>query len=130
MVMRHDIVSDALITIHNAEKVGKKECTVAANKLVGNILKILQDRGYIDEFEYIDNKRGGIFKIVLKNKINTIKAIRPRFSVKKDEFEKWERRYLPSAQLGLIFISTSKGVITHIEAKEKGVGGKLLGYVY
>ena len=50
--------------------------------------------------------------------------------MKKDEFEKWERIYLPSKDIGILVVSTSKGVMSHHEAKKLGIGGKLLGYVY
>ena len=128
--MRHDILSDAMITINNADNSGKKECIVSANKLVKDILKILYNSGYIQEFEFIDNKKGGLFRVSLLNKINVIKVVRPRFSIKKDEFEKWERRYLPSVKMGIIFLSTPKGVVTHIEANKMNIGGKIIGYIY
>jgi len=63
-------------------------------------------------------------------RINDCGVIKPRFPVKKNEFEKWEKRYLPSPDVGLLVISTSKGVMTHREAKELGIGGVLLAYVY
>jgi small subunit ribosomal protein S8 len=50
--------------------------------------------------------------------------------VKKDEYEKWEQQYLPSKDIGILMVTTSQGVMSHKEAKTKGLGGKLLGYVY
>jgi small subunit ribosomal protein S8 len=44
--------------------------------------------------------------------------------------EKWEKRFLPSRNLGLIILSTNKGVMDHVQAKEEHVGGVLLAYVY
>jgi small subunit ribosomal protein S8 len=46
------------------------------------------------------------------------------------EFEQWEKRTLPSREVGLLVVSTSKGVLSHKEAKEKNIGGKLLAFVY
>ncbi|MAG78181.1 30S ribosomal protein S8, partial [archaeon] len=57
-------------------------------------------------------------------------VIKPRFSVKIDGYEKFEKRFLLSKDFGLIIVSTSKGIMTHIEAKEKKLGGKLLAFVY
>lgn len=128
--MRHSILADCLSTINNAEDVGKDECMVPASKLLLNVLKTLQREGYIGEFEKIEDGKGGKFRIDLNGEINKCNIIRPHFSVKKDEFEKWEKRYLPAKGLGILVVSTSSGIITHEEAKEKGVGGKLLAYVY
>jgi small subunit ribosomal protein S8 len=50
--------------------------------------------------------------------------------VEKADFAKWEQRYLPSKALGILIISTSKGVVTQNEAQELGVGGKILAFVY
>ena len=57
-------------------------------------------------------------------------AIKPNFSVKKDGFEKFEKRYLPAKDFGVLIVSTSQGIMTHVEAKEKKLGGKLIAYVY
>ncbi|MEM3823626.1 MAG: 30S ribosomal protein S8, partial [Candidatus Bathyarchaeia archaeon] len=55
---------------------------------------------------------------------------KPRFSVKADKFEQWEKKFLPSKDVGILVISTSKGVLSHRDAKEKHIGGKLLAFVY
>ena len=127
----NDPLADALSAIKNAERVGKKECIVKpASKLIGNVLKIMKEEGYIEEFEFIDDGKAGIFKVKLKGRINNCNAIKPRFPVKKNEFEKWERRFLPARDFGILIVTTSKGVMTHREAKEIGVGGSLLAFVY
>ena len=47
-----------------------------------------------------------------------------------NKFEKFERRYLPAKDLGILFVSTPKGIMTHYDAKAKKLGGKLLAYCY
>jgi small subunit ribosomal protein S8 len=128
--MRHDILADALAAIKNAERVGKKECVVSASNLVKGVLKILQAKGYIGPFEFIDDGKSGKFKIELKGKIIDCNAIKPRFSVKLDEFEKFEKRFLPARDVGLLVVSTPKGIVDHKKAKELKTGGKLLAYCY
>ncbi len=128
--MRHDLLSDVLSAIKNGEKTGKRETITPFSKLVKDVLLILQKHNYIGEFEYIDDKRGGKFRIQLLGKINDCNSIRPRFYVKKDEYEKWEKRFLPAAGLGFLIVSTSQGIMTHDVAKKKGIGGTLLAYVY
>ncbi|MEM4675173.1 MAG: 30S ribosomal protein S8, partial [Nitrososphaerota archaeon] len=56
--------------------------------------------------------------------------LKPHFSVRKNEFEKWEKQYLPGKDIGILIVTTPKGVMSHTEAKSLGTGGRLLGYVY
>ena len=128
--MKHSILADCMSAIKNAEDVGKDKCAVQASSLVMEVLKTLQSEGYIGEFELINNNRGGKLRVELLGKINECSAIRPHFSVKKDGFEDWEKRYLPAKGMGYLLVSTPKGIMTHEEAKDENVGGKLMAYVY
>ncbi len=126
-----DPLADALSTIKNAESTGKPECMISpASKLIGSVLKVMKDDGYIGDFEFIDDGKSGLFKVQLKGKINKCGVIRPRHAVKNVEFEKWEKRFLPARGFGSIIITTPDGVMTHYEARENGIGGQLLAYVY
>jgi len=126
-----DTLANGLTTIVNNEMRNKRECIISpASKLLGRVLRIMQLNGYIGEFEFVDDGRTGKFKVQLLGRINKCGAVRPRFSVKTDEFEEWEKKVLPSREVGIIVISTAKGVLSHKEAREKNVGGKLLAYVY
>ncbi len=130
MVMM-DTLANALATIMNNEVRGKRECIIyPASKLIANVLRVMKEHGYIEDFEFIDDGRTGKFVVKLLGRINKCGVIKPRFPVKKDEFEKWEEKYLPSRNIGLLIVSTPHGVLSHIEAKEKGIGGVLLAYVY
>jgi small subunit ribosomal protein S8 len=128
--MKHDIVSDVFSSVKNGDINGKKETVVPSSDLVKNILMILQGHNYIGDFEFVDDKKGGKFKIQLLGKVNECNSIKPRFYVKKDGYEKYEKRLLPGVGFGLLIVSTTKGVMIHTEAREKGLGGVLLGYVY
>jgi small subunit ribosomal protein S8 len=126
-----DTLANGLTTIVNNEMRNKRECIISpASKLLGRVLRIMQLNGYIGEFEFVDDGRSGKFKVQLLGRINKCGAVRPRFSVKADGFEGWEKKVLPSREVGIIVISTAKGVLSHKEAEEKHVGGKLLAYVY
>ncbi|MEM3807509.1 MAG: 30S ribosomal protein S8, partial [Nitrososphaerota archaeon] len=74
--------------------------------------------------------RGGKVLIQLLGRINRAAPIKPRISVKKDEYERWTKLYLPSKNVGIIVVTTTKGVMSHTEAIKMRIGGKLLGYVY
>ncbi len=128
--MRHDILSDVLYVMNNAENIGKATCTIPASNLVKNVLKVLQKENYIGSFEFADDGKSGHFVVELIGKINFSRSIKPRFFVKRDDYEKWEKRYLPAKGYGVMIISTSKGVMSQKEAEGMGIGGRLLGYVY
>lgn len=126
-----DPLADALSVIKNAEDIGKPDCTIQpASKLIGKVLKVMKDKGYIGEFEFIDDGKSGLFKIQLKGKINKCGVIKPRHPVGNREYEKWEKRFLPARNFGSLILTTPKGVMSHSEAREQGLGGQLLAYVY
>ena len=126
-----DVLANGLTVIMNNEMRNKRECVISpASKLLGRVLRVMQLHGYIGEFEFIDDGRSGKFKVQLLGRINKCGAIKPRFAVRLDEIEDWEKKFLPSKDVGLLILSTSKGVLTHKEAKEKRIGGRLLAFVY
>jgi len=115
----------------NAALNGKSECVIQpSSKLIGRVLKVMQDHGYINQFEYVEDGKAGKFRVMLKGAINDCGVIKPRYSVKTTEIEKFEARFLPAQDFGLIVMTTTAGVITQDRAKELGIGGKLLVYVY
>ena len=129
--MLNDPLADALTLIKNAEKAGKLECEVRpASKLVGHVLKVMQERGYIGPFEFVEDMNGSRFRVKLNGNINNCGVIKPRHAIKKTDFEKWEARYLPAQDFGTLIVTTTAGVLSHYSAKEIGTGGKLLAYVY
>jgi len=128
--MKHDLLADAFTVMRNAEFTGKKECVTPASKLIKNILLLMQSKGYIGDFELVDDGKGGRFKVQLLGRINNCGVIKPRFSVRKEEFASWEKRFLPAKGMGMLMLSTSAGVIEHENARKGNTGGRLLGYVY
>ncbi len=126
-----DPLSDALINLKNRDMASKRDCVIRPRfKLLLEVLKIMKENGFINSFEAVEDGREGLVKIDLNGKINDCKAIKPRFAVKKDEFEKFEKRFLPSKDLGLLLVSTPKGLMTHRKAKEELTGGRLIAYIY
>lgn len=127
----NDPLANVLSKILNAEVRGKSECLVnPTSKLLKKILDLMQEHHYIGSYKEISNSKGGILNINLIGRINKCGAIKPRFPVKSKDFEKFEKRYLPAKDFGIIFVSTNKGILTHIEAKRKKLGGKLIAFVY
>ncbi len=129
--MRHDPLNDAMSTIKNAELAGKGICEIApTSKLIGGVLKVMADSNYIEGFEFIEDGRSGRFTVKLKGNINNCGVIRPRFAVKRTVLEKYESRFLPAQDFGVLILTTTSGVMSHSKAKQLGIGGKLLAYVY
>ncbi|MGD0816840.1 MAG: 30S ribosomal protein S8 [Methanomassiliicoccales archaeon] len=129
--MQNDPLNDAMSTIKNAATVGKSECQIKpSSKLIGRVLKVMQENGYINQFEFVEDGKAGVFKVKMQGKINNCGVIKPRYSVKKVDLEQFEARFLPAQDFGVLIISTTEGVISHVKAKELGVGGKLLAFVY
>jgi len=126
--MSQDIVADALNMMRNAKKAGKEITKVnRTSKLLIEILKIMKQHGAVKKYK-IDIKNKSV-EITLGDFMEC-KAIKPRFTVKKDQIEKYKRRYLPARNIGALIISTNKGLITNEEAFEEGVGGSLIAYFY
>ncbi|AIS31218.1 MULTISPECIES: 30S ribosomal protein S8 [Methanobacterium] len=126
-----DPLANALTNMRNNEMQGNNKCTISpASKMIGQVLRTMQKEGYIGEFEYVDDDKAGMFTVELEGNINKCGVIKPRHAVKKDEFEKFEKRYLPSKNFGIMIVTTPEGIMTHHEAKERGIGGRLLVYVY
>ncbi len=115
----------------NASDVGKSECQIQpASKLLGSVLKVLQKEGYVGEFEFIDDGKSGLYKVTLNKNINKCGTIKPRHAVKKDGYNKFEKRYLPGQNIGMLIVSTPYGVISQKDAIKRNVGGQLIAYVY
>lgn len=129
--MQQDTLSNALSSINNAARIGKKEAVISpASNLVKNVLMKLQSEGYIGVFELVEDGRGGKFKVEINPEINQCQPVKPQFFVKNEEYTKWAKRYLPARNFGHLLVTTPQGVLTHEEAREENTGGKLLGYVY
>ena len=126
-----DTIANGMTALMNNEMRLKRECVISpASKLLGRVLRVMQLNGYIGEFEFIDDGRAGKFKVQLLGRINKCGAVRPRFPVRADAFERWERSFLPSKEIGILVVSTPRGVTSHKVAKDEKIGGRLLAFVY
>ena len=127
----NDPLSNVLSQINAYEKAGKKEfITRNSSRVIKRVLSIMQEHKYLGGFEEIKDSKGDLLKITLSGTINKTGVIKPRFSVKKDTYEKFEKRFLPAKDFGILIVSTPKGMMAHVEAKKKSTGGKLVSYCY
>jgi small subunit ribosomal protein S8 len=94
------------------------------------VLTLLQDKRYIGEWKEVKVSGGNAVNITLIGAINKCGVVKPRFAVKVGNYRKYEKRYLPARGFGILIVSTSKGLLTHTEAQDKKLGGKLIAYCY
>lgn len=87
-------------------------------------------KGYIGEFEIVDDHRSQKIVVELVGRINKCGVISPRFDCEINDLEKWIVNLLPSRQFGHVVLSTTYGIMTHEEARTKKTGGKILGFFY
>jgi small subunit ribosomal protein S8 len=125
-----DVLAETLNKIKNCETLGRAECKVASTKLVRSVLLTLKKNGYVTEMEEEQEGKFKRIKVTLSNRINDIGVVRPRYAVSVDDFQKYENRFIPSRDFGLLIVSTPGGIMTNRDAKEKKVGGRLIAYVY
>ncbi len=126
--MAQDIVADALNVVKNAKKAGKEEVEIKIfSNLLIEILKIMKQKGAIQKYKI--NSKEKTIKIVI-GEVQECKSIKPRINVKKEDIEKYRRRYLPSRKLGTMIVSTNKGLKTHEQTQEEKIGGCLIAYFY
>lgn len=130
-MVRVSVLNDALKTMYNAEKRGKRQVLIRpSSKVIIKFLIVMQKHGYIGEFEFVDDHRSGKIVVELNGRLNKCGVISPRFDVGVKEIESWTARLLPSRQFGYIVLTTSAGIMDHEEARRKNVGGKVLGFFY
>ncbi len=127
----NDPLSNTLSKIMNAEKIGKKEVVIKpSSKVIKKVLDILNKKGFIGDYEEVKDIKGNYLKVNLLGNINKCGAIKPRYTIDKTGYEKFEKRYLPASGFGIIIISTNQDLLVHEEAKKKNIGGRLIAYCY
>jgi small subunit ribosomal protein S15Ae len=130
-MVRMSVLADALRTLSNAEKKGKRQVLIRpSSKVIMRFLMQMQKHGYLGEFTVVDDHRSGKIVVELTGRINKCGVISPRFDIGVDDLEKWVVNLLPSRHFGHIILTTSVGIIDHEEARVRHVGGKILGFFY
>ena len=105
-----DRLADAINVIKTHEFMGRQQCVVNSTKSLKSVLEVLRRASYIKGYE--EFKEGKVMKIriALSNRINKISVIKPRYAVKKDMIQKYESRYIPSRDFGILVLSTPQGM--------------------
>jgi small subunit ribosomal protein S15Ae len=100
------------------------------SKVLVKFLRVMQKHGYINEFEIVDDARAGKIVVELNGRLNKCGVISPRFDLTVRKFENFVTSVLPSRQFGFVVLTTNEGIMDHVEARKKHIGGKVLGFFY
>jgi small subunit ribosomal protein S8 len=124
-----DPIADMLTRIRNANRVGRRMVLIPRSKICTGIAHVLKSEGYIDEVDSIDDGRQGQLRIRLKYAMNGGKVIHTIDRESKPGCRVYRKvEDLPNVLngMGIAVVSTSKGVMSDREARERNVGGELL----
>jgi small subunit ribosomal protein S8 len=129
---RTDLIADAFTVIRNAIMAKKDNVEIPASNMIKSILEILKKENYIENFKLIEDKTQAKARIYLKYIANK-PAIKCLKRISKPGLRIYVRRKdVPSVirGRGIAIVSTSKGIITDKEARQLGVGGEIIGYIW
>lgn len=128
-----DLLSNAFTCIRNGQKAHKEYVIFPSSKFIDKVLEILIEKGYINSIEEVVINKKNFIKVILKydrNQRGTIKEIKRvskqsrRVYVGKEDVPRIRNGY------GVAIISTSKGLLTGKESREKGLGGEVICHVF
>lgn len=131
--MNSDTISDFLTRIRNAQQAGHRRVDIPASKVKRAMSKILVDKGYISRFIDIEDNKQGVLRLFLKYDAYGQPVIKEMKRISKPGLRKYgSSENLPKfyGGLGIVIISTSRGVMTDKEARKLKVGGEILCSVY
>jgi len=129
---RTDLIADCFTIIRNAIMTKKDSVDVPASNTIKAIMDILKKENYIDNFKLIEDKKQGLIRIYLKyiagkSAIRNIKrASRPGLRL----YVRHKKVPVVLRGRGLAVVSTSGGILTDKDAREKGLGGEVIGYIW
>ena len=130
-----DPIADLLTRIRNAQQAGHRVVEIPSSRMKKSITEILYNQGYILKYKFDDNAgKQGIISIALKyDRVTREPVIRKLGRISKPGLRKYSKgsdvpRIING--LGVCIVSTSQGLMTGRQAREKNVGGELICYVY
>ena len=128
-----DPIADMLTRIRNANSSKHESVLIPSSKMKVAIAKILDDEGYINGYEVIDDGKQGMIKVTLKYGANKTKVITGIKRVSKPGLRVYaNKEEMPKVLrgLGIAIVSTSKGMMTDKDARKNNVGGEVLAFIW
>jgi len=129
---RTDLIADVFTIMRNAIMIKKDAVDLPASGNIKSIMAILKKNEYIENFKLIEDKKQGVVRVYLKyiagkSAIRNLKRVsKPGLRV----YAKGKKVPIVLRGRGLAIVSTSQGVITDKEARELGIGGEIIGYIW
>jgi len=130
--MMTDPIADLFTRIRNGQMVRHPRVDVPGSKMKSRIVEILKEEGYIKNFRYYEDGKQGILRVYLKYQ-NDEPVIRGIKRVSKPGRRNYVNRdTVPKVLngLGVAIVSTSAGIFTDAQCREKGVGGEVIGHIW
>lgn len=128
-----DPIADLLTRIRNAVTANHDRIEVPGSKMKKAIVQILKDEGFVRDFEWLDNGHQGVIRVYLKYGPNKVKVISGLRRISKPGLRVYAKRdQVPKVLggLGVAILSTSRGVMTDKKARQEGLGGEVLAYIW
>ena len=128
-----DTIADLLTRVRNASTAKHATVDVPASNVKKAITQILTDEGYVKSFQIIEDGKQGIIRITLKYGENKAPVISGLRRISKPGLRIYSScADMPKVRggLGVVIVSTSKGIMTDKKARELNVGGEILAYVW
>lgn len=128
-----DVIADMLTRIRNAANAKHDTVDIPASNMKKAIAQILVDEGYITSYQVIEDGRQGILRVVLKygkGKTKTIQGLKRVSKPGLRVYSTCEDMPRVLGGLGIAIVSTSKGILTDKKARELGVGGEVLAFIW
>ena len=118
-----------LTRIRNANRVGRRLVLIPKSKICSGIAQVLKDEGYIEQFDVLDDGKQGQIRVKLKYSMSGEKVIHAIDRTSKPGcrvYRKVDELPIVLNGMGIVVVSTSKGVMSDRKARENNVGGELL----
>lgn len=128
-----DPIANMLTIVRNGTTSSKIKVDVPFSKLSQEILNILKREKFIKDFKFIDDKKQGILRVYLKYTKTGASAIKGLKRISRPGLRNYVKKdRIPSVfqGLGIAILSTSRGVVTDVQAKEMQAGGEILCHVW
>jgi small subunit ribosomal protein S8 len=124
-----DPISDLISRINNANERFLEKVDIPASKFKEEIIRTLKEEGYIASYKKIEDCKQGILRVYLKYTPEKERVIKDFMRVSKPGlklYKKWNKIPVIYRGLGTAIVTTSKGVMTNKEARERHLGGEII----
>ena len=124
-----DLIADQLTVMRNAIKVGKKNALIKRSGIIEGIVEIAKREGFIENYKVIEDNKQGKIKVYFKyldDGTSVVEGIQKVSKPGRREYVASENVKSVMGGVGISIVSTSQGLLTDEEAREKEIGGELI----